>query len=68
MLDATTPPNTRFGAQILLPIQPAVVYGTFQRVYARLFESINLFIDSQKRIVPIRWIVANAATLETAVV
>jgi len=68
MLDATRPPNTHFGIQILLPIQPAVVYGTFQRFYARLVESINLFIESQKRIVPIRRIIANAATFKTAVV
>jgi hypothetical protein len=45
VLDAATPTNARFGDQILPAIQPTIVYGAFQRIYARLFQSVNVLIN-----------------------
>jgi len=67
-LDAATPTNTWLRLDILLAIQPAAVYGTFQGVYAGLVDSVRVAGHSNEHVISVCGVIPNTASFETTVV
>src|SRR2546429_8218945 len=66
--DATTPKSTRFGSNILAPVQPATVSGTRPSIYTRLVDRVRVVGHYDEHVVSVDQIVSNTATHEAAMV
>jgi hypothetical protein len=68
IFDAATPTNTRLRLNVLLTIQPAAMYGTFQGVYAGLVDGVRVAGHSNEHVISVGGVIANTASFETTVV
>jgi hypothetical protein len=66
--NTTTPMNTRFGIEILLAVQPVVVFRAPHGVYARLVDAVRVLRHSNEHVISVCRVISNTATFEPAMV